>query len=308
MMRLLSMVRRKIRRLREFASLRGIVFFAQRRVLKPKAREWVAGFVSRFLPRAASEKIQPTKAATSLAHEGFAMLESVVSPQMVEDMRRHLTQQRIYAPYLDDMPELMIDDPELPDTHVLTVREEGLVTCPHLLEIANHPDIIAAVEGTFGCKPTIGYMQAWWSVPTPDGKPRYAEIFHRDFDDVAFLKLFIYLTDVEAENGPHEFILASHKDPGLRPIRRYSDKEVMASFSSNRLVRFTGKAGTVFLENTTGLHRGLPVCKGRRLILQIVYSMLPMAYGPAKPYHRDLFDRPAGPIDPYTNRIYVSQH
>lgn len=299
---------RKIQRLGEFASFRGVVFFAQRRVLGPEARERLARIVARFLPRPTTSSTEPSKAGAALADEGFAMLEGIVSPEMVREMREHLSRQRIYAPYLDDQPELSIDDPELPDTHVLTVRDEGLMSCPHLLEVANHPKIIAAVESVFGCKPTIGYMQAWWSVPTPDGKPRYAELFHRDFDDVAFLKLFIYLTDVESENGPHEFILASHKDAALRPIRRYSDDEVMMNFSPNRLARFTGKAGTVFIENTTGLHRGLPVSTGRRLILQIVYSMLPMAYGPAKPYRRALFQSVSPSIDPYVNRIYVDQH
>jgi hypothetical protein len=304
---LVSTVRRKIRRLGEFASFRGVMFFAQRRVLGPEARERVAHFVARFLPGPISASDTPSKAAAALADEGVAMLDDVLSPQMVEEMRDHLSRQRVYAPYLENQPELLIDAPELPDTHVLTVLDEGLMSCPHLLEIANHPKVIAAVEGVFGCKPTIGYMQAWWSVPTPDGKPRFAELFHRDFDDVAFLKLFIYLTDVEPENGPHEFVLASHKDASLRPIRRYSDNEVITNFGANRLVRFTGKAGTMFIENTTGLHRGLPVSKGRRLILQIVYSMLPMAYGPAKPYRRELFQPAAMAIDPYVNRIYVSQ-
>lgn len=307
-MSMMAYVRRKLRRLREFWSIRGIVFFAQRRVLHPDARLCLARFVARFLPEPTLLGTTPTAEVVALQRDGFTMLDGIATPQMVEEMCRHLSQQLVYAPYIDGLPHLTVDDPNVPDTHILMVVEDGLMACPHLLDIANHPRIIAAAEGVFGCKPTIGFMTAWWSIPTPEGKPRHAENFHRDFDDVAFLKLFIYLTDVEPENGPHEFILASHKDDALRPIRRYSDDEVMTNFSANRLVRVTGKAGTVFIENTTGLHRGLPVARGRRLILQVVYSMLPMAYGPAKPYRRELFQPVTAAIDPYVNRIYVGQH
>jgi hypothetical protein len=300
-------VRRKLLRLREYGNVRGVIFFAQRRVLDSGARRRLASFVARFLPRTAESGAVRTESSVALERDGFAMIEGVVTPQMVEDMCLHLGKQLVYAPYIDDSPRVPMDGADVLDTHILTVVDEGVMSCPHLLDIANHPSIIGAVESTFGCKPTIGYISAWWSVPTADGVARHAENFHRDFDDIAFIKLFIYLSDVELENGPHDFILGSHTDPALRPIRRYSDAEVFASFSGNRLVRFTGKSGTVFLENTTGLHRGLPVQAGKRLMLQIVYSMLPMAYGPAKPYPRDVFQPASAPIDPYTNRIYVAR-
>ena len=54
MTELVGKVRRKLRQLREFANVRGVVYFAQRRVLAPKARDRVARFVARFLPRPAS--------------------------------------------------------------------------------------------------------------------------------------------------------------------------------------------------------------------------------------------------------------
>jgi hypothetical protein len=303
----MATLRRKLRRARGFSNVRGVIFFAQRRVLDPGMRRRLARFVARFLPAASLPGDRGSRAASTLERDGFVRFDGILTPPMVQRMREHLSKQLVYNPYQIDGPRLAVDDPSLPDTHVLTVVDEGLMTCPHLLEVANHPDIVAAIERTFGCKPTIGYMAAWWSIPTPDGVPRQAENFHRDFDDVAFLKLFTYLSDVGPENGPHDFILGSHADSQLRPIRRYTDNEVYSTFSSNRLVRFTGGAGTMFLEDTTGLHRGLPVNAGRRLILQIVYSMLPMAYGPSEPYPRDVFQSIPTAIDPYINRIYVRQ-
>ena len=181
----LSLVRRKLKRLREYGNIRGVLFFAQRRVLKAGARRRLAHLVARFLPPAGALDPQFAQAATELDRQGFVVLEEVVTPAMVDDMRRHFRQCEVYAPYLENAPHVSIEDPVLPDSHVLTVTERGVITCPHVLDIANHPKILAAVEGAFGCKPTIGFITAWWSVPTPDGIPRHAENFHRDFDDIS---------------------------------------------------------------------------------------------------------------------------
>ena len=299
-------VRRKAASLREFANVRGVLFFAQRRLRSATARRRVTSVVAGFLPATIHSRQQTQEAASDLERQGYVMLDGLLTPSMVADMRAHFAQKRVRGGYVPNAPLVSIDDPDRPDTHIFPVDESDVVTCPHLLDVANHPRVLAAVEGVFGCKPTIGYMAAWWSVPTRDGVARHAENFHRDYDDINFIKLFIYLSDVDAESGPHEFIRGSHEAPELRRIRRYTDEEVLQTFGAERVVRFTGGKGTAFLENTMGLHRGLPVRTGKRLILQVVYSMLPMAFGPAKPYRRDLFQPAARPIDPYVNRVYVA--
>jgi hypothetical protein len=301
---LVTKIRRKVARGREYANVRGVMFFAQRRVRKVKARQRLANAVARFLPAALTATKNPE--ALSLDTRGFALIQNVITPAMVAEMRDYLAKQPVFAPYLPALALVPIDGPELPDSHTLFVPEEKVVGCPHLLDIANHPTILSAVEGVFGCRPTVGVMCAWWSVPTADGKPRHAENFHRDFDDVNFIKLFVYLTDVGSENGPHEYIEGSHRVPLMCEIRRFSDEEVLASFPENLKISFVGSAGTMFLENTYGLHRGQPVRKDRRLILQIIYSMLPIVDGPARPYPRDRFVPPRTAIDPYVNRVYVA--
>lgn len=304
---LTTKLRGKIIRLRPYANVRGAVFFAQRLARKAPTRRRLARFVARFLPPPVRVAPTPTPEASALHSEGFAMIRGVVTPAMVEQMRTYLSHQLVYPAYFLNPPVVSIDAPELPDSHVLTVTEKAVVSCPHLLDIANDPTILATIEGIFGCKPTIGFITAWWSVPTPDGKPRHAENFHRDIDDVNFIKLFLYLTDVGPENGPHEYIRGSHDMLQISDGKRHTDEEVLAAFGADRLMSFAGPAGTMFLENTFGLHRGQPVRSGRRLILQIVYSMLPMAYGPTAPYGADRFAPARVAVDPYVNRIYVGR-
>ena len=301
---LVSTIRRKIVRGREYANVRGVAFFAQRRIRKVKARQRLANLVARFLP--AARIATKSQEALALETKGFAFVRDVITPAMVAEMRAYLARQPVFAPYLLDSPRVSIDSPQLPDSHTLFIPEDKVVGCPHLLDVANHPTILAAIEGIFGCKPTVGVMCAWWSIPTADGKPRHAENFHRDFDDVNFIKLFVYLTDVGPENGPHEYIEGSHRISLMCEIRRFTDDQVLATFPANPKISFVGSAGTMFLENTYGLHRGQPVRKDRRLILQIVYSMLPIVDGPARPYPRALFAPARSAIDPYVNRVYLA--
>lgn len=302
---LAATIRRKIVIGRRFANVRGVLFFAQRRVQRANTRGRLARTVAFFLPPAGLAATHPMDEAGQLKTEGFVPIEGVVTPVMAEEMRAYLSKQPVYPPYIVGAPLVSIEDEHLPDSHTLVVPESEVVACPHLLDVANHPKILAAVEGVLGCKPTIGFISAWWSVPTADHKPRQAENFHRDFDDLNFIKLFIYLTNVEADNGPHEFIRGSHSMQLLHEIRRYDDDEVFSAFGRDRLVNFVGPAGTVFLENTYGLHRGQPVQAGKRLILQVVYSMLPMSYGPAAPYRPDRFAPAQVAVDPYVNRVYL---
>ena len=74
-------------------------------------------------------------------------------------------------------------------------------------------------------------------------------------------------------------------------------------FSRNAQKHFTGPRGTAFLENTFGLHKGLPPRRGERLIFQVTYSLFPLLYGPERP----LFGASELGVqhDPYIHRLYV---
>lgn len=301
----LATLRRKLRNGREFANVRGMVFFAQRRIVDLDNRRRAARLLAGMLPKGPGQGRDSSMAAGELDREGFVMLDGLVTQTMASEMRCYLLRQPIHAPYMPDSPRVMIDDADRLDSHVLWHDDVAVVGCPHALDIANHPKVLAAMASVLGCKPTIGYMTAWWSIPTADGVPRHAENFHRDVDDLKFIKLFVYLTDVASENGPHEYIRGSHADRRLSSIRRYTDEEVRAAFGEDRRVRFTGGSGTAFLENTYGMHRGLPVSAGRRLIFQVVYSLLPLVYGPSRPFPLAAAAATSNVLDPYINRCYV---
>lgn len=96
--------------------------------------------------------------------------------------------------------------------------------------------------------------------------------FHRDIDAWRWLKVFVYLNDVEEGGGQHEVYLNSHKyfPKKLWDIRRYSKNELEEYFPKFCLY-VIGPAGTCFAENTINFHRGAPPEKKSRLLMTAVY-------------------------------------
>ena len=123
----------------------------------------------------------------------------------------------------------------------------------------------------------------WWSFPRPSSveeKSKAAQIFHRDLDDFKFAKFFIYLTDVEQDDGPHVYVKKSHK-PNFKDtlrdkflIHRVEDKNISKRFKESDVAEIHGKAGTIFFEDTYGYHKGMPPTKKARLLMCIVMATI----------------------------------
>jgi hypothetical protein len=117
---------------------------------------------------------------------------------------------------------------------------------------------------------------AWWTFPVGgEADSGAAQLYHYDLDRVRWLKVFVYLTDVDEVSGPHAFIRGSHRTIGSKISRdgRYSDAEVFSMYNRADEVVFIAPRGTVILEDTLGLHKGIPAISKRRFILQVQLSI-----------------------------------
>lgn len=286
------------------ADWRYLPFYAQRRIRSRGLRSSIAGNLAR-LARPARADSTPNDLALALRQDGFASLGTLLSADQVVEIREWLSARQVSDPYRPDRQFVPLDDAARhPESHVAYHTNPDVLACPHLLELANRPDILDAVGAFLGCKPTIGYLAAWWSYPTALG-PQQAENFHRDVDDWRFVKLFVYLTDVGERNGPHVYVHGSSASDRLLAIRRYTDGEVADAFGADAVRTKPGAAGTGFLEDTYGFHKGQPVQEGRRLMFQAVYSLFPLPYGPKAPIASPDTLPGARGIDPWVNRIYL---
>ncbi len=115
--------------------------------------------------------------------------------------------------------------------------------------------------------------------------------WHRDWSVREQIKAIVYLSDVTEKNGPFEYIEGSH-----HPLTIINDLvQNSFSFNQNRFthteieallargnrttkrILFPGKAGTLILVNTRGLHRGSPIQEGVRYALtNYVWSRMPI--------------------------------
>jgi hypothetical protein len=148
---------------------------------------------------------------------------------------------------------------------------------PLIAEFAHDPELMSAAESHWR-EPgrTMATLGARLTV-RPGGLGS-GEGWHRDSYFRQF-KAILYLSDVEPDNGPFEFIQGSHTPFSL--IRdglvaemgygqtRYSDQQIEAliAASPNRLLTVVGGVGTLILANTSAVHRGRPIVSGERYSL-----------------------------------------
>lgn len=278
-------------------------FWMQRGVKDVARRQVLAAREAARLPR--YENIVTGDARTRadmLQRDGYVMTDGLIPDNWIADIRGWFETRSCADAYRPDLGAFTGPQNAPKGTHVAFFDPDSVVNAPHALAIANLAPLLETVAANLGAKPTISYMTAWWSVPAGDGTAQHAEKFHRDVDDLDFIKFFLYLTDVDEECGPHVYIKGSHLADRLTKIRRYDDAEIHAAFGRDKEVRFTGKAGSCFLEKTYGFHRGYPPRSKPRLIFQVMYSLRETIYGPRRPIV-DLDARPPG-LDRFINRIY----
>lgn len=288
---------------------RWMPFYFQRRFRSEANRKAGARLLAGLRPAPAFPTGEADPLLAPLLSEGQASLGQVFTAAQCEEIRGWLMARKVSD---ENRPEVApwqpLGEGRHPHSHVGYHQAEDVVRAPHLLALANRPELLATAERFLGCRPTIGYLAAWWSYATPIGAQQ-AENFHRDVDDWRFVKFFVYLTDVDEDKGPHIYVRHSALTPATGPIRRYTDEEVRDAFPAEDILTMTGPAGSAFLEDTYGMHKGQPLKHGHRLMFQAVYSIMPLPYGPKRPViRRGEAEAVAGmALDPFVNRIYVSR-
>jgi hypothetical protein len=115
---------------------------------------------------------------------------------------------------------------------------------------------------------------------TEKDKYSNAQYFHWDNDFKKFLKLYIYLTDVDHESGPHLYVEKSHKfkKKEHRLCRLFSDSNIYQNY--NNIKEFNGKAGSSFFVDSYGLHKGKEPKKNSRILLNIHFGSDKIFYTP----------------------------
>lgn len=147
-----------------------------------------------------------------------------------------------------------------------------------LMNLAISDELLSVAASYLGMYPRLLYLDLWYNCPTP-GDDVYSQRWHRDADDKKILKMFLLLRDVDDGSGPFSYI------PGTQDEGRYSKVFASAApynsyppadgvareFPKEKQFVGTGKAGTVLLADTSGIHKGGHAVKNARFLLNIAF-------------------------------------
>jgi hypothetical protein len=220
--------------------------------------------------------------AAKIRADGYCVLDSRIAPDVCERLLAFAltTNARLRGAtdsvaaregraYRRDRPEAVRYD----------IESANVLSCAEVQRLLADPALLAIAAHYLGTTPIADVVTMWWHTAYSTGPDEDAgQFFHFDMDRIKWLKFFIYLTDVGPENGPHCFIKGSHKTKGIpaallrRGYVRLSDEDVFSHYPKDQMTMFTAPRGTIIAEDTRGLHKGLEVLEGDRLVLQLQFS------------------------------------
>ncbi|MBD2691078.1 GSCFA domain-containing protein [Anabaena catenula] len=165
---------------------------------------------------------------------------------------------------------------EQPKATTYHIEERQLIENPIIQDLISDRFILEVAQSYCGCSVTNANVSMWWSTNFSNSQPSSldAQLYHWDGDQIKFLKFFIYLTDVDTNNGPHCYVKGSHttKPTALLRDGRFLDEEIEKYYDQDQIIEIAGSRGTIIAADTRGFHKGKPVQSGHRLILQVTMA------------------------------------
>ncbi|WP_425645317.1 hypothetical protein [Agrobacterium leguminum] len=158
---------------------------------------------------------------------------------------------------------------------------ERVMQCDATLAVQSDPLLIDIARHYLGGEAKLITTRTWWSFPTKSASEadlsRASFKYHFDLDDWRMLKFFFYLSDVDSNAGPHIYVRGSHNRRRLKHqltlLVGHPAEEVLEYYGSGNVVELTGKAGTGFVEDPFGFHRGTPAKTTPRLMMEVGFGV-----------------------------------
>ena len=152
------------------------------------------------------------------------------------------------------------------------------VDCEGVSRIAHDPRVIEVARRFLGAEPILFSSKIYWTTPRPDGRGGMGGAaengqFHYDLADVKALTLFVYLSDVDEQSGPHVVVRGTQRRvTPAQILRRTVSEEFVRRNFPGRVETITGRRGTSWFEDITCYHKQATGTKVR-LMLSIIYSL-----------------------------------
>ena len=219
-------------------------------------------------------KSDASKVAAAIREDGYAVLDDKLPTQLIEEVKAFAFATPAYA--TDPASTISITADSIPTEYPRYDWRVGDLTGNQAIQTILFDSYFHHVAQEYlGCRPRLSLIVLWLNPPFKGENSQF--VFHYDNDGPAFVKFFVYVSDVTESNGPHVFIRKSHSPikPGrFHECSRYEEHSLLEYFGAENKKTFIGPAGTMIAEDTMGFHRGSEVVKSYRLIFQLEYSVL----------------------------------
>lgn len=223
------------------------------------------------------------KKTKELNINGYLEINNIFNDIELKETIDYLSNDHLLEPIYTNHEKFYLSKPPT-DAKTGYIDTNTLVKSKHILKAANNQNLLNILKSYFGCSFKLDWVWAWWSFPSKElAGP---QLFHRDYESMNFLKVFVYLSNVDQFNGPHEYIVGSHKVNKLYKRERFSDQLIYKNFTKDKILTINGKKGKTFIANTFGIHRGLHPKNEKRLVLVYLFSVVPSNRSPKLPVLR----------------------
>lgn len=290
----------------------------------------LSGLTRSMIPPGEPLPPETLEKAERLKRDGLYRLGRLLAPEQVAEIHAYLKTRPCYTGHVpaqgDGVPRTPEECAKL--SNCGSYQRADVLGAPHLLELANRPELLGIAEAYLGCAPTIYSINLFWSFPERGEKYPATQLYHRDFDDFRFCTMFIFMTDIKGSDGAHYFMRGTHRaayveqaynerlrDKSMFPLDRlflvaaYDDRDCQNLFAGD-VETVTGPAGHGVFEDTYGLHKG-DVPQTPRLLGWVRYGLYDNLTAhkdnPAGPSPRAVGAGriPPGPRHAFMNRLLI---
>lgn len=218
---------------------------------------------------------------TTITKDGYVILPKMASIDKINRIKEW--SYNIKYNVVDNFEKrYLLDKVNFQTPNIITANalEEDLKLNDDINSLIFDPLIIEIISRYLGIKkPKLIHLCMWWTFKSNNtlGSSEAAQLYHYDLDHIKWLKVFIYLTDVGNDDGPHVYIPKSHisgnKNYKLleRGYSRVNDDE-MREQQKIEPKRVLGPAGSIIIGDTKCFHKGSPVISNSRLVLQPTFG------------------------------------
>jgi hypothetical protein len=165
------------------------------------------------------------------------------------------------------------------DVDGFAIDSQALIDNPDIQSLIVDSSFWAVAQNYLGVFPVFTGVAMRWSLPS-DRPPNdeFAQFYHWDADFIRWLKIFFFLTDVDANSGPHVYVRGTHR-PGThakelrdRFYARIPDADIERIYGKENIVTALVPGGSIVAGDTRAWHKGEHPTKHPRCWLQLQFA------------------------------------